>query len=141
MEWRPPSLTQIDAETNRPAAVYPETLSRPIFSKTRRQAVVQAATAPVVAAPAPNLKLLAIFSSESARRVFIVSASSPKGRWTELGDSVDGWTITEMQPAFIVLRNAGSSINFKLYRDPGEAKRSSTGASSSFPLVGPPPRL
>jgi hypothetical protein len=123
-EWRAPRLPQADAATKTDGDAYPQTLSRPLFSKSRQPSVVKsAAAAPALAAASSDLRLAAVVFSDDTHRAFVISASTPGGKWVALGDDIDGWTIARMQSEFVVLQNGDASVALKLYPPAGAGKR------------------
>jgi hypothetical protein len=137
-EGRKLRLTQIEGEAVKPARVYSQTLSRPIFAKTRKPFVTNAAIA-APAAPPQDFRLAALASFGSHRRAFIISGSSPRGVWKSVGERIDGWAITQMEPAAIIMEDGAASVTLKLYPvQQGEMRRRpdlDSGRKPSAPLV------
>lgn len=88
-----------------------ETLDRPLFSPTRRPPQAAAAAAPQAppmhpdAAPPPDMKLSAVVID--AGRRFALLQRFPAGDTLRVaqGDTVDGWTLSEVRVDGVTLRN------------------------------------
>jgi hypothetical protein len=112
-EWRPPSLTLAAPPQIKPPTADQETLTRPIFSKTRHPFVTQAVKgekSKVAGADAPTLPtglaLRAIVKLGGAKaRIFVISKSLGDGKWLGVGDAIEGWSVEAIQPLNVVLRN------------------------------------
>jgi hypothetical protein len=97
-----------------------QTLSRPIFWKSRRPRPIAAKSdrgdgfAGIPTAPA-GLSLGAIIKSGASARAFVVSGEDPEGRWLALGESVQGWTIAEVGESELKLVNGAQSARLQLY--------------------------
>jgi len=128
-DWRAPRLEQDAGEGPGIFQAYHDTLGRPVFSKSRRPAVVRLLPAAPAPAMTPNgLRLSALALYAGNRRAFIASPSSPQGQWREIGEQVEGWTITEMLPSSVTLRNADQTVSLSLYPEtPGAPLQDGTG--------------
>jgi hypothetical protein len=123
-DWRPPTLTQYQALASKPENADVQTLTRPIFSKTRKPfsskekktPAAGLASAPVT--PSSGLTLSAVATYHKSRRAFLVSAATPKGRWCAVGDDIDGWNVMQVQNLEVVLRSGERTVRLTLYPEP-----------------------
>jgi hypothetical protein len=95
-----------------------QTLTRPIFVKTRRPAAPSATAAPVVgepAAPATGVVVSAIVAAKGARRAFLATPSNPDGAWLSVGDSFAGWTVAKIESTRVEVKNGAQSAQLQLY--------------------------
>jgi hypothetical protein len=123
-DWRPPTLAKYEALPQKPPGADVETLSRPIFSKNRKPFAKekknasdnQAALAPV--APPPGLSLSGVTKYRNKPMAFMVSVTTPKGKWLAVGDQIDGWSVTQVQNMEITLASGDHSIRLTLYPEP-----------------------
>jgi len=119
-EWTPPTLAVVKLDQPKTAADDVQSLSRPIFSKSRRPSPrsVPARAEPVAAPIARNadgLTVYAIVKKENTSQAFIISAEEPEGAWKKIGDTVDTWTISSIDAAELTLKNGDRSAKLKLY--------------------------
>lgn len=130
-DWRPPTLTQYEALAAKPADADVQTLTRPIFSKTRKpylskdkkQASLAAA---MPATPPANLKLLGLAKYKDVQSAFIVSGSTPGGKWCAVGNEIDGWKVTQMQNSEVTLQSGDKTVQLSLYPEPTERQSQET---------------
>jgi hypothetical protein len=123
-DWRPPTLAKYEAMQPKPASADVETLNRPIFSKSRKPYAAKekknpdnlAAMAPV--APPPGLSLAGVTKYRNKPMAFMVSSSTPKGKWLAVGDQIDGWSVTQVQNMEITLASGERIIRLSLYPEP-----------------------
>ncbi len=123
-DWRPPTLTQYQALASKPESADVQTLTRPIFSKTRKpflakdktQMSAGLAVAPVT--PPAGLTLSAVATFHKNRRAFLISAATPKGRWCAVGEDIDGWSVAQVQNLEVILRNGERTVRLTLYPEP-----------------------
>ncbi|MBG0808319.1 hypothetical protein IY145_02880 [Methylosinus sp. H3A] len=119
-DWRPPSFVSPASGRAAAASDDTQTLSRPIFWKTRRPRPTAAKPdrgegfAGIPSAPA-GLSLAAIVRSGASVRAFVVSGEDPEGRWLVPGESVQGWTIAEVGEVELKLVNGAQSARLQLY--------------------------
>ena len=129
-DWRAPRLERDAGEGPGISRAHPDILGRPVFSKSRRPAVarLQLPGGPAPAMTPNGLRLSALALYAGNRRAFIASPSSPQGQWREIGEQVEGWTITEMLPSSVLLRNADQTFSLSLYPEtPGAPLPDGTG--------------
>jgi hypothetical protein len=122
-DWRAPLFEQSKSGAPRPENAVPQTLTRPIFSKTRRPFIAKGnppelreAQEPLV--PPPGLMLLGVVKHKAGQSAFIVSSSTPKGKWCGIGDGVDGWKVTLVQDLEITLQSGARTVQLSLYPAP-----------------------
>jgi hypothetical protein len=122
-EWKPPTLAVGELDPPKPAAADVQALSRPLFTKSRRP-LPKAANAPAspdvfgeAAAPS-GLTVSAIVTDKKKRQAFIVSGESPQGAWKKVGETVDSWTVSAINPADLILTSGSQSMKLKLYGEP-----------------------
>ncbi len=130
-DWRPPTLTQYEALATKPADADVQTLTRPIFSKTRRPYLSKdkkqaSPAAPIPAAPPTNLKLLGLAKYKDVQSAFIVSGSTPGGKWCAVGDEIDGWKVTRMQNSEVILQSDDRTVQISLYPEPSDHQTQET---------------
>lgn len=107
---------------------FPETLHRPLFSKTRRpfvpvpepapmQADVEPPAEPAEAPPSqpPDLTLRGIAIEGSSRKALIMSTADPKGIWMGLGERIENWTISGIGREDVILRSEDQELILNLY--------------------------
>ena len=135
-DWRSPHLAQNEAETPKLASSYIQTLTRPVFSNTRKPLVGPQSppTAPSELVTPPGLKLSALALFSKTHRAFVLSASTPNGQWLDVGDQLEGWTLTQMLGSSIVLQSGVKRLTLMLYPDPAnEPPRDVSPASKALP--------
>ncbi len=130
-DWRPPTLTQYEALAAKPADADVQTLTRPIFSKTRKPYLSKdkkqtSVAAPVPAAAPADLKLLGLAKSKDVQSAFIVSGSTPGGKWCAVGSEIDGWKVTQMQNSEVKLQSGDRTVQLSLYPEPSEPQSPET---------------
>jgi hypothetical protein len=116
-DWRPPSVLSPAAGRAAIASDGAQTLSRPIFWKSRRPRPIAGRAdgfAGIPSAPA-GLSLAAIVRSGASVRAFVVSGEDPEGRWLAPGEAVQGWTIAEVGELELKLVNGAQSARLQLY--------------------------
>jgi hypothetical protein len=114
-EWRAPTALAVSAAVSVSDRTDTQTLTRPIFSKSRRpstrddqQGVAGAAPAP--AAPLPSgLGLKAIVVHGDAKSAFMVCDSFPDGKWMKAGETIQSWTISAIHTLHVVLKSGERS--------------------------------
>lgn len=121
-DWTPPTLSVAELAPPKPASADTETLSRPIFSKSRKPAAKTAkAAAPMaaeMAAAPPGLAVSAIVKNKNVTQAFVTSSESPDGIWKKIGETVDSWTVSAIENDGVVLTNGAQTARVKLYPDP-----------------------
>ncbi|HXY58093.1 MAG TPA: hypothetical protein VEH76_05890 [Methylocystis sp.] len=132
-DWRPPTA---ETPKGRPAGVFAgalesETLTRPLFDKSRRPPAKtsQKQEAPTtseaaLAGPPAGMTLKGIVNQGRDKRVFIVTASTPDGAWLKIGESLEGWTFDSVADARVTLTRAGQVAHLEFNYDeasPGSA--------------------
>jgi hypothetical protein len=94
------------------------TVDRPLFSPSRRpppEPAAQASQPPVPPAPPPNLVLSGIvMDGERARAVVRVGAEK-KILHAQIGDNIDGWTVSQIEGRKLVLSLDGRYVTFTLF--------------------------
>lgn len=139
-DWTPPTLAVVDLDPPKAPSADVETLSRPIFTKSRRPSpkVAKPAaseTGPLTAAPS-GITVGAIVRNKKATQAFIVSLETPEGAWKQVGDTVDSWTIATIDRTELILKNGQQMAKLKLYPD----DLAQPGPGGAFPPVpGRPP--
>lgn len=109
-------------------SAYPETLMRPIFFPGRRFPASQSGAAPVVrvdhpppvrappAIPVEQIKFLGVIITSGSKRALIKSPGA-ETKWFELGESVDGWTISSIDGNTVILSNGATTSPVTLYSE------------------------
>lgn len=129
--WTPQTLAAVELDPPKPPGADVESLSRPIFSKSRRpstRAPKRPAPDSTEIAITPNrLTVSAIVTRKIARQAFVVSADTPEGAWRKVGDTIDSWTVTSIEPGRVILKNGGRTARIQLYADPPPVNDSGIG--------------
>lgn len=139
-DWTPPTLAVVDLDPPKPPSADVETLSRPIFTKTRRPSpkttkpAAEADMGPVSAAPS-GITVGAIVKDKKKGQAFIVSLDTPDGAWKKVGDTVDSWTLATIEGVEIVLKSGQRTAKLKLYPE----EQAEPGPNGPFPPPPPPP--
>jgi hypothetical protein len=116
---------QVGAASENPLATQPlnllsDTRDRPLFSPTRRPPpppptpVVERVTPPAPVPP-PNVVLLGVVTDETGARAVVRSNSPDKIVRARLGELIDGWQVTEIEPRRLVLSHDARSVSFALF--------------------------
>lgn len=119
-DWKPPTLAIVELNPPKPASADVQTLTRPIFSKTRKPTPRSAprASEPVVTSSAPSgVTVSAIVKKGKTAQAFVVSPDAPEGAWKKIGDTLDSWTISDIASDALTLRSGGNAATVKLYAD------------------------
>lgn len=121
-DWKPPTLTIGELDPPTPASADVETLSRPIFSRSRRPSPkakpqVEADLSPNAIAPG-SLTVSAIVKNKETHQAYVVSQDAPEGAWRKVGDTVDSWTISRIDRHEVILKSGEQTASIKLYPDP-----------------------
>lgn len=121
-DWKPPTLTIGELDPPKPASADVETLSRPIFSRSRRPSPkakpqVEADLAPNAHAPG-GMTVSAIVKNKDVHQAYVVSQDAPGGAWRKVGDTVDSWTISRIDRHEIILTSGQQTASIKLYPEP-----------------------
>jgi hypothetical protein len=118
--WRPPTFSLETPNGSTRARADEATLARPLFLKSRRPfggpnrpAAPDSAAAP----PPPGLSLRAVVRFGGKTRVFIVSPAFPEGKWFEVGETLEGWTIKEARQDIVTLRNGERATQLEFNYD------------------------
>jgi hypothetical protein len=122
-EWHPPVLGNAAPPASKATNAYVETLSRPIFAKNRRPPILIKAAGgpvrPIKEPPTPSIDftLAGVTISPLVTKAFIIGGSNPTGIWVNVGAQVAGWTVANIEPASLTLRNGDKTIQVQLYPD------------------------
>ncbi|MCI4677165.1 hypothetical protein K9U39_12950 [Rhodoblastus acidophilus] len=113
----------------------PETLARPLFTKSRRpwRGAQDAASDGDGSPPPAGLKLHAIIAFDRSTRAFVTSDADAQGRWLRVGETFESWTVAGISRQDISLRLNASLLHFGLDYD--DAAR-----AAPEPPPAPPPR-
>jgi hypothetical protein len=121
-EWRPPTLSALAPPPSTPAGLDEQTLTRPIFTKSRRpsssarQASMES-TAHTESAP-PGFALGAIIGFGPSKRAYLLGHGATAGEWLSVGEMFEGWTIAEIGELNLTLKSGARIAILKLYPDP-----------------------
>jgi hypothetical protein len=129
LEWKPPSLAIVSLDPPKPANADLESVSRPIFSKSRKPALKTTyADSPANAATDTGaLSVTAIVLNKKILQAFIISSDAPEGAWRKIGDTVDTWSIAAIAPKEVVIQNGGQKKVLPLYSSMTDRKGNTTG--------------
>jgi len=142
-EWRPPTPL-LGAPPVAPAAhADAQTLSRPLFERTRRPikkdggpAEADAKKPEAETIPA-NLAVKAIVRFRGGKRAFVTYASLPDGEWRAPGESIDGWTVARIDAQALTLKRGARSERIELTYD--DAPRTKAAPPTAPPQPPPTP--
>jgi len=103
-----------------PLDLFPDTRDRPLFAPTRRPPPpppppVVERVAPPPPVPPPNVVLLGVVTDENGPRAVVHSGSSDKIIRARLGEQIEGWQVTEIEPRRLVLSHDARSVSFALF--------------------------
>jgi hypothetical protein len=113
------------AASENPLAAQPldllsDTRDRPLFAPTRRPPPpppppVVERVAPPPPVPPPNVVLLGVVTDENGPRVVVRSGSPDKIIRARLGEEIEGWQVTQIEPRRLVLSHDARSVSFALF--------------------------
>jgi hypothetical protein len=114
-EWRAPSAVEAARTVAVESPLDEQTLTRPIFSKTRRPQPGESRAelpkdAPPPAAPPPaGISVKAVVITGKAKTAFLTWDAFPEGKWIREGETILGWTISSVNELDLVLNNGEQS--------------------------------
>ena len=114
---RPASENPLAAQ---PLDLLSDTRERPLFAPTRRPPppppppVVQRVEPPAPVPP-PNVILLGVVTDENGPRAVVRSAGPDKIVRARLGEEIEGWQVTQIEPRRLVLSHDARSVSFALF--------------------------
>jgi hypothetical protein len=100
-----------------------ETLSRPLFVKSRRpsQNASRAASEASVAPPPAGLQLHAVVGFSHSARAFVTSSSAADGKWLKVGENFENWMVDSIAAQEIALRQDADLLRVGLFYDTAAA--------------------
>lgn len=112
-----------------PIAAFDAINERPIFSPDRKPIAPAAAATAGAATTPPPVSLVGVILDGKISMALIKSAASPLETAFAVGETIDGWQVTEIDSGKVVLRSGAATDEIKL-----EANRAakSTGLSPGF---------
>ena len=136
--WRAPRMAATGKASAKPAVYGDETLTRPVFAKSRRPFKGdKPGKQETAAAQAPaGMALRAVVGFGGKRRAFIVTSALAEGQWLGVGEALEGWTIAEMDRAFVTMKNGERSARLEI--DYG-APQVQSSPDAPPPMVAAPP--
>ena len=136
--WRPPTFSLETPNGSTRARADEATLARPVFMKSRRPfgGPNRPAAPDSAAALPPGLSLRALVRFGGKTRVFIVSPAFAEGKWFEVGETLEGWTIKEARQDVVTLRNGERAAQLEFNYD---SQRKSDGPLAPPPAIEAPP--
>lgn len=127
----PAEASVAESQSGLPALDVEEALRRPLFHADRRpfspsapepkpEPVAEIPQPPPAAEPAPpvlapELRLAGVSLSGQRKRALLGPASSTDVRWYAEGQTIEGWTLTDISGQTVQFTNGGRSVSFKLY--------------------------
>ncbi len=130
-DWRPPAAPLTAFPPSAAFMADTQTLTRPVFAKSRRPSSkpLASAGASLGAGPQPALGVEAIVFSNGGPRAYLAGQGGGSGDWYVVGQLADGWTVSEIRPSELVLKSGERSAILSLYPetmapDDGETKQS-----------------
>jgi hypothetical protein len=122
VDWAPNfSITADGVAVRKPVDAYSETLTHPVFFKTREPYVapppppppkVVAASPPVVD---PGLVLGGVFINRDIKKAYLFSKTDPRGTWVSEGENFLGWKVQSVDRAAVRLQQQDRTIEVLLY--------------------------
>jgi hypothetical protein len=110
-EWRAPTVANESAAASPAHLTDAQTLTRPIFSKSRRPDVhddQHARESLSMASPPPlptGLIVRAVVVLGENKSAYVVCDSFPDGKWMKEGESIQNWTISAVHDLYLILKN------------------------------------
>jgi hypothetical protein len=124
-----PAEVQSTATPDNPLAAQPlellsETRDRPLFSPSRRPPPPVLASVPQIVQPPaeirpPSVVLLGVVTDDNGARAVVRAGSPEKTIRAHLGEEIDGWKVTLIEPRRLVLSHDDRSVSFALFSRPG----------------------
>ena len=111
-----------DAVTVGPLSDYLSIGERPLFTFDRRPFVFVVAAAPVQVGPRVEFELTAVIVTRDTRLALLRSNLTPTARRVALNQTIDGWTLSEVAPDSVLLRQNEISMTVPLRPDLGAAR-------------------
>lgn len=118
IDLRLPDLARNDGAPVWKAGSQAQTLERPIFSPTRRPSrsgQITADGAENDAPPPQGMRLVGLIGFDRQWRAYVVSDATQDGKWCNVGDLFEGWTVADIQSSAVILKNGARSIKLALY--------------------------
>ncbi len=134
-EWKPPSLAIVSLDPPKPANVDIESISRPIFSKSRKPSpkAANAVSPSNGTTESGGISVTAIVLNKKILQAYIISSDAPEGAWRKIGDTVDSWNIASIAPKEVVIQNGGQRRTLPLYANVTDQPVNSTGLTPIQP--------
>lgn len=125
-----PTSARASAQTaavRRPDVFYSAIVDRPLFAPTRRpvveddvedvavEAVVEEVAQDIQTPPPDDAVLAGVMGNSDNKSAFIV-LDGADGVWMKLGETVAGWTITEIQANWVELSADDAKIRLELFQ-------------------------
>jgi hypothetical protein len=92
---------------------YAAVVERPLFSPTRRPAVIAAEDAPAAPVRRDELVLRGVMLAPH-KRVALIEVEGEEPRWLAEGEGLDGWTLEAVHERHVVLGEAGATRELAL---------------------------
>ncbi|HEX7236846.1 MAG TPA: hypothetical protein VF405_07790, partial [Gammaproteobacteria bacterium] len=105
-----------------PLSDYLSISEHPLFTYDRRPFVMVVAAAPVPVGPRVEFELTAVVITRDTRIALLRSNLTPTVRRVALNQSIDGWTLAEVTPDSVVLRQSEVTVTVPLRPDLGGAR-------------------
>lgn len=103
-----------------------DTVNRPLFERSRRPATPPAP--PPVAPPPPPppprgpdpnaLELVGIIAGDQQSVALLKRRASGREVRAQIGETIDGWTIADIEPQRVILRHGGTELALQLFQKP-----------------------
>ena len=122
VEWTPRLATSTDGVLRAiPIDDYKETLTHPIFFKTREPYVPPPSVMPkpIVAPPPvivdPGLVLGGVMILRNVKKAYLFSKADQRGTWVSQGEAITGWKLQSVDRTSIKLQQQDRIIELQLY--------------------------
>ena len=117
--------TAVSMPRLRPDVYYEAITDRPIFAPTRRpfvpgqekveETVQSEEEQPQVARPLPEFDLLGIMGSTD-QPIALLKADSEPAEWYEIGESIDGWVLSEIDADWVEITDGNSNVRLEMFQ-------------------------
>lgn len=105
-----------------PLSDYLSISERPLFTYDRRPFVFASAAAPIQVGPRVEFELTAVIITSDTRLALLRSNLTPTAQRIALNQTLDGWTLSEVTPDNVVLRQDEGFVTVPLRPDLGTAR-------------------
>jgi hypothetical protein len=105
-----------------PLSDYLSVTERPLFMQDRRPFVMVSEPAPVPVGPRAEFELTAVIITSETQIALLRSNLTPTVQRVALNQTLDGWTLAQVSPDAVVLRQGEAAVTVPLRRNLGGAR-------------------